>query len=196
MKKVIFWTTFLFIILATSILATYMYGYFHNKRYWQTISSVQKIEINAMKGLLQLDLDKMIKTNNYSTFIDIFKNYYGKLYIEIMVDDNIVFQNRDRTREIGLIEEKLNVNNKNGKILVIIKNYKATSWNDTFLQWINLKNITKWFSPKLNYITLSFLAFFFISLPTWFAILYFYKAQHESKLLRSLMEELDYEEGQ
>jgi hypothetical protein len=194
MKKVIFWTIFLIITLTTSILLTYFYGYFHNKRYWQTINSVQKIEINAMKGLLQLDLNKMIQTNNYSSFIDIFKDYDGKLYIKIKFNDNIIFQNRDQAKEVGGVKEKFDVTNKNGKMTVIITNYKVPSWNDTFLQWINPQNVKNWFFPKLNYITLPFLAFFFILLPTFFALLMFYKAQHESKLLRNLMEELDIEE--
>jgi len=146
-----------------------------------------------MKGLLQLNLDTMIQTNNYSYFIDIFKEYYGKLYIQIMVDNNIVFQNIDPTREIGEINEKFDINNNNRNLIVTISNYKSPLWNDAFMQWVNPQNIPKWFLPKLNYITLSFVTFFFILLPTWFALLMLYKAQHESRLLRNLLEELDFE---
>jgi hypothetical protein len=160
MKKLIFWTIFLIITLLSSILSTYFYGYFHDERYWQTITFVQKIEINTMRGLLQLNLDQMIQRNNYSPFHNIFKEYYSKLYINIRVDNNIVFQNRDRTREVGEIKERFEVNNGNRKMIVTINNYKAPSWNDTFLQWLNPINIPKWFFSKLNYITLSFFAFF------------------------------------
>jgi hypothetical protein len=197
MKKFIFWALFTIIGVAASILLTYIYGYFHNIRYWQTINAVQHIEIHAIKGILQLDINKMIASNDFNIFTNIFKDYYGKLNIKIVYNDRVVFQNIDKSREIGSIDEKIDVNNKYGNLVVLITNYKAPPWNKTFFEWINPTNIPKWFSPKINYLTLSFFSFLFLSVfasfAFWLAFVMSYKAHHESKLLRNLMEELDFE---
>jgi hypothetical protein len=192
MKKFYFWSTVLIISIIFSICCTYIYGYFMHNRYWVvTIPAVHEKEINLLKNILSANFNSILEENNIKELKKIFEPIDGKIYIEIINNNRVLFENRVKGYEINYFRDDIRLNTNYGPLIFRIATYKPPTWSYQFWHWMNLKNIIKWFSTKYDFITYPFISFLFISFLGLASTAFWYKARHESKLLREILEEAE-----
>ncbi len=193
MKKFVFWSGMIFVSIIISILCSYIYGYFMHGRYWGvTIPAVQEKEIDLIRNILETDLSKMVKEDNFSGLQKLFKPIDGKLFVEALYNGRVVYHNREINYEINFYRKDIPVPTPYGQLIFKIATYKPPTWNYQFSNWLQIKNIRRWLTTKYDFITYSFLAFLGIWFFGLFSFAMWYKARHESNLLKEILEELSF----
>jgi hypothetical protein len=181
--------------LMLSIIFSYGYGYVMHYRYWKiSIPATHEKEIEVIQGILKANIDNMVKSHDYSELKKVFAPVDGKIYIEAIKNGEIVYNNRERKYKINFFREDTYINTPYGTLIIRIATYKPPIWNFQFSQWLKPGNWGSWFSSKFDFITYSFIAFFSIILLGLFAFAMWYKARHESGLLKEILEELEVEQ--
>ncbi|MDP3025752.1 MAG: hypothetical protein Q8O10_09495 [candidate division Zixibacteria bacterium] len=176
----------LLLAICFSIAIVYLYGAWTHNRYWNgTIAKVQDTEIGLIKGILRIDLNKIVSKQESEPLVEIFKPLEGKLIVEIFVDSQLVFSNRVRDFRAKEEQSLIELARFNSRILFKIGKYEPPTWNSNFGKWI--LSFNKWFTPRFDYITMPFIFFLLIFIFGFLALIMWYKARHEQCLLQDIL---------
>lgn len=180
------------VALASAFLITFGFGYLQYRRYWNgTIKSVNQKTIDLLINLSGKEIAEASIRRDKSFLDEVLKPIEGKVAIEIHIDAKEAYRNFG----ISVTPEfhELNTTRKqySGREFDFrFGDYPPPPWLQTYFQWIT--HPQQWLSYKYDFITMPFMFFFAICLLTLYALAFWYKARHESNLLKEVLAELQH----
>lgn len=199
-EKLFFNLSFFLISIIISLVVTYAYfNFFQYDRYYKgTIASVEKTEINIIKGLASINDIGSIAENNIQSFRGVFEGLRYKLPVKITLDGEEVYSNiqsKDDKAEKNPRYFKKTLKNKpesfplgQSKYIIHVDTYKPPLWSTKFWRWFKHPEI--WFAKSFDWLTVPFLMFVAIFYSIALAGIWAYRSKVLSKDIKPLLQEL------